>query len=127
MLTATHWAEHRVPNEGARESIQGAEGVCSPIGGTTTGTNQYLQSFMGLNHQPKKTHDGTHGFSCICSREWPSQSSMGGEVLSPVKVLCPNIGDCQDQEAEVSGLVSRERWGRDRGFSKGKLGKEITF
>jgi hypothetical protein len=27
--------EHRVPNEGARESAQGAEGVCSPIGGTT--------------------------------------------------------------------------------------------
>jgi hypothetical protein len=30
-----HWTEHRVPNEGARESTQGAEGVCSPIEGTT--------------------------------------------------------------------------------------------
>jgi hypothetical protein len=27
--------KQRVPNEGARESTQGAEGVCSPIGGTT--------------------------------------------------------------------------------------------
>jgi len=27
--------EHRVPNERARESTQGAEGVWSPIGGTT--------------------------------------------------------------------------------------------
>jgi hypothetical protein len=27
--------EHRVLNEGARERTQGAEGVCSPIGGTT--------------------------------------------------------------------------------------------
>jgi hypothetical protein len=27
--------EHRVPNGGARERTQGAEGVCSPIGGTT--------------------------------------------------------------------------------------------
>jgi hypothetical protein len=35
MLTAIHWMEHRVPNEGARESIQVAEVVCSPIGGTT--------------------------------------------------------------------------------------------
>jgi hypothetical protein len=26
---------HRVTNEGARESTQGAKGVCSPIGGTT--------------------------------------------------------------------------------------------
>jgi hypothetical protein len=27
--------EHRAPNGGARESIQGAEGVRNPIGGTT--------------------------------------------------------------------------------------------
>jgi hypothetical protein len=26
---------HRVPSGGARESTQGAEGVCNPIGGTT--------------------------------------------------------------------------------------------
>jgi hypothetical protein len=30
-----NWMEHRVPNEGARESTQRAEGVCNPIGGTT--------------------------------------------------------------------------------------------
>jgi hypothetical protein len=30
MLTAIHWTEHRVPNEGARESTQGAEGVAVP-------------------------------------------------------------------------------------------------
>ena len=34
MHTIIHWTEHKVPNEGARESTQGAEGVCSPIGGT---------------------------------------------------------------------------------------------
>ena len=38
-----------------------------------------------------------------------SHSSMGGEALCPVKVLCPSIGDCLGQEAEVGGLVSRER------------------
>jgi hypothetical protein len=27
--------DHRAPNGGARESTQGAEGVCNPIGGTT--------------------------------------------------------------------------------------------
>jgi hypothetical protein len=36
--------EHRAPNGEARESIQGAEEVCNPIGGTTIWTNQYLQS-----------------------------------------------------------------------------------
>jgi hypothetical protein len=35
MLTAYHWTEHRVPNEGARQRTQGAEGVWNPIGGTT--------------------------------------------------------------------------------------------
>jgi hypothetical protein len=42
----------------------------------------------------------------------------------PVKVISPNVGECQDQE--VGGLVSR---GRGRGWEgfRGKLGKGITF
>jgi hypothetical protein len=51
---------------------------------------------------------------------------MGGEVLGPVKVLCPRIGECQGQEAGVGGLENRgrsERWG----ILEVKLGKEIIF
>jgi hypothetical protein len=107
MLTVIHWTEHRVSNEGARESTQGAEGDCIPIEGTTIWTNQYLQSSLGLNHQPKKTHGWTHGTSCICSRGWPSRPSMGGKALGLVKIICPSIGECQGQEAGVGGLVSR--------------------
>jgi hypothetical protein len=55
MLTAIHWTEHSIRNGGAREWIQGAEGVCSPIGGTTMWTNQYLQSSQVLNPQLKST------------------------------------------------------------------------
>jgi hypothetical protein len=51
---------------------------------------------------------------------------MGGEALGPVKVLCPSIGECLNQEAGVGGLGSRA-WGEDRGFLEGKLGKVITF
>jgi hypothetical protein len=40
-------------NEGARESTQGAEGVRSPIGGTSMWTNQYPQSSLELKHQSK--------------------------------------------------------------------------
>ena len=37
---------------------------------------------------------------------------MGGEALGPVKALSPSVGECQGQEAGVSGLVSRGRgWG----------------
>jgi hypothetical protein len=32
---------------------------------------------------------------------------MGGEVLGPEKVLCPRIGECQNQEAGVGRLGSR--------------------
>jgi hypothetical protein len=35
MLTAIHWTEHRVFNEGTREKTTGVEGVYSSTGGTT--------------------------------------------------------------------------------------------
>ena len=60
MLKSIYWYEHRVLNEGARESTKEAEGLCSSIGGTTKWNNQYHQSSMKLNHQLKKTHGGTH-------------------------------------------------------------------
>ena len=34
---------------------------------------------------------------------------MGGEVLGPVKALCPSVGECQGQEAKIGKLVSRVR------------------
>jgi hypothetical protein len=51
MLTVIYWMKHRVPNEGARESTQGAKGFCNPIGGKTLWTNQY---------------PGALNSSCIC-------------------------------------------------------------
>jgi hypothetical protein len=54
---------------------------------------------------------------------------VGGEALFSMKALCSIVGECQDQEAGVSGLVSRGRWERDVGgyFSEGKTGKRIAF
>jgi hypothetical protein len=89
MLTVIHWTEHKVPNEEARESIQGAEGVWSSIGGISILTNQYPQSSLELNHQSKKTHGGMCNSRCMCHRGWPISSSMGGEALGPVKVFAP--------------------------------------
>jgi hypothetical protein len=89
MLTVIHWIEHKVPNEGARERAQEAEGVYSPIGGTTIRTNQYCQSSLELNHQLKKTHGGTCGSSCICNRGWLSRSSMGGVAIGLWRFYAP--------------------------------------
>jgi hypothetical protein len=54
---------------------------------------------------------------------------MRGEALSSVKALSPSVGECQGQEADVGGLVSR---GREVGigvffFFEGKPGKGTTF
>jgi hypothetical protein len=32
---------------------------------------------------------------------------VGGEALGPEKAGCPSVGECQDREAGVAGLVSR--------------------
>jgi hypothetical protein len=49
---------------------------------------------------------------------------MGGEALGPVKVLCPSIGECQDQEWEWVYRGAGGGGGRGyRGFLKVKLGK----
>jgi hypothetical protein len=49
---------------------------------------------------------------------------MGGEALSPVMILCPILGDCQEWEWVFWGVGG----GRgDRGFSERKLGKGIRF
>jgi hypothetical protein len=48
---------------------------------------------------------------------------MRGEALGSVKAPCPSVGECQDREAGVCGLVSREEEGWARGFSEGKQGK----
>jgi hypothetical protein len=45
--------------------------------------------------------------TCICSRGWPSQPSLGGEALGLVKIICPNTVECQGQEMGVSRLGSR--------------------
>ena len=80
ILTATHCTECGVPNGGVKERTEGAEGVYNPKGRTTISiiqTPPHPQSSQGLSHQPRSTH----GSSYICSRGWPCQASVGGEVL----------------------------------------------
>jgi hypothetical protein len=116
MLTAINWTEHRVPNEGARESTQGSEGVCSPIGGTIIWTTSTPELSSGTKPPTKEC---TWWDSCyICSRGWPSWSSMGGKALGPVKALCPSVGECQGQKTGLCGLVSR---GRGQGIGEGRF------
>jgi hypothetical protein len=52
---------------------------------------------------------------------------VGGEAVGPVKVICPSIGECQDQEVGVGGLMNRVRGERIGGFWEEKRSKGITF
>jgi hypothetical protein len=52
---------------------------------------------------------------------------MGKEALGPEKARCPSVGECQDREAGMGGLVSRRRGYGIGGFLEGKPGNRITF
>jgi hypothetical protein len=111
---------HGDPNGGGRVRTEAAEEVCNPIGRTTISTNQNPQISQGLNHQPKSTHGGTHGSSCLYSRGLPYLVSAGREVLGPVETLCTRIGEYQ----RVGGWVEEQGKGEwDRSFAEGKPGK----
>jgi hypothetical protein len=56
MLTANHQTENSDPNGGVRGRTEGAEGVCNPIGRTTTSNNQMPQSSQGLTKPPTRVH-----------------------------------------------------------------------
>jgi hypothetical protein len=81
MVLANCWTKHWVPNGGGRERTEEVEVIWYPIGRTRISPNQNPQSSQVLSHQPRIKH----GSSCICSRGWPCQTSMGGDVLDPIE------------------------------------------
>jgi hypothetical protein len=56
MLTVMYWMKHRTPNGEARESTQGPEGLCNPIGGTAIWTNYYCPLELPGTKSPIKEH-----------------------------------------------------------------------
>jgi hypothetical protein len=93
ILATNHRFKPGNPNERARGRTEGAEGDCNSIGRRIS-TNRNTQSSQGLNHQPKSIHRGSNDSSCICSRGWPYQASMGEEALGPVEARCPSVEGC---------------------------------
>jgi hypothetical protein len=84
--------DHRAPNGGARESTQGAKGICNPIGGTTMWTNQYPQELVSL--AAYVAEDGLVG------HHWKER---------PIGLICLSTGEWQGQEVGVGGWGSG--WG----------------
>ena len=91
MFTVSYWMDHRAPNGGARESTQGAEGICNPIGGTTIRTNQYLPLPELVSLAADISEDG------LVSHQW-KESPIG-----PANFICLCTGERQGQEVGVGG------------------------
>jgi hypothetical protein len=95
MLTVIYKMENRAPNGEARESTQGAEGVCKPIGRTTLWTST-----------PRAPVS-----SCICSRRWPSWPSLGREAPWYCKPYVPQYRGMPGPRSG-SGWVGKQGRGR---------------
>jgi hypothetical protein len=54
-----------------------------------------------------------------CSRGWPNWTSMGREILGPVKALCPSVRECQDQEAGSEWIGEQGEGRKDKGRGLG--------
>ena len=65
------------PNGGTRESTQGAEGVCNPIGGTTVWTKQYPSELVSL--AAYVAEDG------LVSRQWEERPLILRRSYAPVQ------------------------------------------
>jgi hypothetical protein len=86
--------DHRAPNGGARESNQGAKGICNPIGGTTIRTNQYPWSSCLAAYV---SEDG------LVRHQWKERPIVCANFI------CLSLGECQGQEVGVGGWGSG--WG----------------
>jgi hypothetical protein len=96
MLTVSYWMEHRAPNGGARESTQGAKGVCNPMFWTSMWTNQYPLELVSL--AAYVLEDGLVG------HQWEERP------LVLANFICLSKGECQVQE--VGGVGE---WGECMG------------
>jgi hypothetical protein len=80
--------DHRAPNGGARESTQGAKGICNPKGVTTIWTNQYPPELVSLaayisedglvGHQWKERPIGPVNIICLSIEHQGQKVGMGG-------------------------------------------------
>jgi hypothetical protein len=107
--------ERGVPGGGVGEGIEGAEGVCIPVGRVTMSTGQILLSSRELDHQPKSTHGGPMApATCVAEDCW---TSVRGEALGPEGLRCPSVGECQGRKAGVGEWVEEHpHRGRGRGM-----------
>jgi hypothetical protein len=99
--------DHRAPNGGARESTQGAKGICNPIGGTTIWNNQYPLELVSLaayvpedalvGHQWKERPIGLANFIYLSTGERQGQEVRGGGGGEGMEDFWDSIGNVNEE------------------------------
>jgi hypothetical protein len=87
MLTVNYWMDHRAPNGGARESIQGAKEICNPVGATFELTN----TLELLTLAAYVSKDG------LVEHHWKERPT------GQANFICPSTGECQGQKMGMGG------------------------
>jgi hypothetical protein len=82
--------DHRTPNEGARESTQGAKGICNPIGGT----NQYYELTSTQELLSLAAYVSKGG---LVGHHWKERP------IGHANFICPSTGERQGQKGGVGG------------------------
>ena len=95
MLTVSYWMDHMAANGGARESTQGAKGICNPIGGT----KYELTSTLPPNPPPPP--------ELVSQSEYVSEDGLVGHQwktrpLVLANFICLSTGEHQGQKVGVS-------------------------
>jgi hypothetical protein len=78
--------DHRAPNGGARESIQGAKEICNPAGATTLTSTPELLTLAAY-----VSKDGLVG------HHWKERPT------GHANFICPSTGECQGQKVGMGG------------------------
>jgi hypothetical protein len=129
MLTDIHWAEYKVPSEGARNT-QGAEGDWRPIEGTSYELTSTLRAPWNYTTNQRKHMVELVALTIyifFCSRGWPSHLSMGGESHWSCEGSMPRYRGMPGPGMRCgwAGKQGEGEW--DWGFSEGKPGKQTIF
>ena len=88
MLIVIYRMKHRAPSGGARESTQGAKGICNPIGGRTISNNQ-------LPPPPELVSLAAY------IKRWPSRPSLEREAYWTCKLHMPQYRGTSGEKSDV--------------------------
>jgi hypothetical protein len=116
MLADNHWTEHRIPNGGALEGNEGAEGICSPIECHQARTPTHTPELPGAG-PPTKEYTWRDPWLQMHMWQRMTLLDISGRrgPCTPEGVRCLRVGVCDGKKTGVGGWSNNPHIGRRRG------------